>query len=117
MILIRSPADVIKAKVPAHLAHYITQLIISITTPPEHIIPEDDGHFVLITPKDTDVKLGERIGWRWTESLFEGVSYNQQYQCYNAVLLHNNQFAVTLVIPDATWLDSAIKERISPHIV
>lgn len=116
MILIRSPADLVKAKVPTHLAQFITKLITSITTPPEHIISEDDGHIVLITPRDTDVNLCQKLGRRWSESLFEGVSYDQGANCYLTVILHNNQFAVSIVVPDEPWLDISIKERIHQEI-
>ena len=116
MILIRSPADLDKAKVPTHLAQFITKLITSITTPPAHFISEDDGHIVLITPRDTDVKLCQKLGRRWSESLFEGMSYDQDSHCYVAVILHNNQFSISIVVPDEPWLDIAIKKRIHQQI-
>jgi len=116
MIFIRDQADVIKAKLPVHLAEYVTKLITSITTPPEHIISEDDGHIVLITPRDTDSNLCEKIGRRWSESMFEGVSYNQEFHCWHAVVQHNNQFVVSILIPCEAWLDISIRERIHREI-
>jgi len=112
MIVIRSPSDLSNAKVPPHLAQFITQLIISITTPPENIISEDDGHFVLITPRDTDSNLCEKIGRRWSESMFEGVCFNQEFNCWHVVVQHNNQYTISIFVQNEAWLDPAIKERI-----
>jgi hypothetical protein len=117
MIIIRSPADISKAKLPTHLAQYIEKLLTSIIEALEHYDPEDDGHIVLITPKDVDSNLCERIGRGWSESVFEAISYNKEYNCYHTVIMQNNQFAVSIVIPCEAWLDPAIRERISREMI
>jgi len=112
MIIIRSISDIQKARLPTHLARYIEKLIIGITSPPMHIIPEDDGHIICITPSDKDVSLCEKIGLRWAESMFEGCSYVHDHSCYHAVFIRGNQFTVSVIVPSDQNIDPAIIARI-----
>jgi len=116
MLIFKHLDDIPKARLPTHLAAYISKLLTSIMASLQQYDPEDDGHIALITPKDNDLNLCERIGTRWSESKFEGVSYNAEFRCYHAVVLRNNQYAISVVIPNETWLDSAIKERIQREL-
>ncbi len=112
MLVFRHLDDIPKSRLPTHLAQYIEKLLTSITASLKHYDPEDDGHVILITPTDNDSNLCERIGLRWSDSMFEGVSINKGFHCYHAVIQHNNQFTVSIIVPAEPWLDPAIKERI-----
>ena len=112
MLIFRHLDDIPKARLPPHLAAYISKLLTGIMISLQQYDPEDDGHIALITPRDNDHNLCERVGRQWSESMFEGVSYNSEVRCFHAVVLRNNQFAISIIIPDEAWLDSAIKKRI-----
>jgi hypothetical protein len=116
MLIFRHQDDIPKARLPPHLAQYIDKLLTSITASLQHYDPEDDGHIILITPKDVDINLCERIGRKWSESAFEGVSYSKEFNCYHAIILQNNQFAVSIIIPREAWLDPDIRDRICREI-
>ena len=111
MITIRSQADIVKARLPPHLTSYISGIFIEIIRSIPHYNPDNDGHIILITPRDTDENLCVTIGSRWSDNMFEGVSYNTEFRSYHAVILANNQFATSVIIPSEAWLDSAIRER------
>lgn len=116
MLIFKHQDEIPKARLPTHLAAYISKLLTSITASLQQYDPEEDGYILCITPTDTDCKLCERIGRRWAESTFEGVSYNPEFRCYHAVVLRNNQYAISIIIPDEAWLDCAIKERIQEEM-
>jgi len=116
MLIFKHLDDIPKARLPTHLAQYISNLITSITALLQHYNPEEDGHIVLITSKDTDSNLCKMIGRGWSESTFEAISYNKEYNCYHAVIMNNNQFAVSILIPREAWLESAIRDRICREI-
>ena len=114
MIVIRSPADISNARLPSPIAAHLDKLFVSILRSVPDFNPENDGHLILITPSDTDAELCSKIGRRWADSCFEGVRYDQR--CYHAVILHNNQFTVSIIVPDEPWLDPVIRERMIREI-
>jgi len=61
---------------------------------------------------DMDADLCEALGKRYTDNMWEGVSYNEEYRCHHAVFITNNQFTVSLLVsfPDPK-IDPAIVER------
>ena len=101
------------ARLPTHLAEYITSLLKNLNLTLPHYDPEEDGFLALATPRDTDISLGERLGRRWSESCFEGISYDQTARCFLTLILRNNQYCIQIVIPDEPWLDAAIRERLN----
>lgn len=73
--------------------------------------PNVDGHTVLIEKHDTDDAIRCAIGGQTLrDALFEGVTYEDGH--FITCLLFNNQFGISIVIPDAPWLDLAVRERL-----
>ena len=78
--------------------------------------PEDDGYIVLIEPGDVDRVLSDLdMPWRLSEVPFEGVTIVDQ--CFHAVYLANNQFALGFLIPDESWLPGELRRVLEAHLV
>ena len=112
MIMFSSLADVQKARLPPHLLPTVTNHMKTILSAcGAGYDSSEDGGLVLVTTSDTDVSLAERLGCKWRESGFEGVSHDRTARCYSTMILHNNQFGITILIPDEPWLEQAIRNR------
>lgn len=116
MIVFRSLADVSKARLPPHLIEPVLKTMQAILKAHPAYDPDNDGHLVLITPTDTDESLGERLGYKWQDSCFEGVSYDPESRVFSTMILRNNQFAISILISDEPWLPSAIRARIASQM-
>ncbi len=73
MLTFRHTEEIPTARLPTNLAQYVEKLLSSISAAYQHYDPEDDGCIIVITPKDLDKNLCERLGRKWSESTFEGV--------------------------------------------
>jgi hypothetical protein len=111
MISFKKPGDIPKARLPTHLAALIETLLTRITAQPDYD-PTADGYLVLVTPNDSDETLTARFGFRWSESMIEGVIYDPSARCYHLVLLRDNQCAYSIIIPDEPWLPESIREKV-----
>ena len=73
--------------------------------------PEADGWTVLVEPGDSEEMIGTAIGGHSPlDAPFEGVTF--EYGCFVAVWLANNQFGITVVVPDAPWLPPELRARL-----
>lgn len=72
--------------------------------------PEEDGFIVLIEEGDTDNAVAAMYGYTLLNAVFEEVHVEDGY--FVAYVLHNNQFGITWIIPDALWLDTRLRERL-----
>lgn len=116
MIAIRSPADLKHSLLPENLHRAVSEVLANIQDAHgETYNPDDDGHIIVITPADKDVYLAERLGSRYRDSMFEGVSYNINTRTWHVIYLQNNQCTMSLIISDAEWLDPGIRQRICPE--
>ncbi len=73
----------------------------------EEYVPEDDGHVVLLEPGDTDDDVRAAIGYALRDAPFEGCVYEDGF--FLTCVLFNNQYGISIVIPDAPWLDPAVR--------
>ncbi|TLM63585.1 MAG: hypothetical protein FDZ69_12340 [Deltaproteobacteria bacterium] len=112
MITIRSPGDIERARLPPHLVAPVTKHLQHILDAYPAYDSDDHGHLILVTPSDTDAKLGQQLGRRWGENGFEGVEYDAAHRCFVAVVLRNNEHAITILVPDEPWLDPDIRQRL-----
>lgn len=112
MISIRSPGDIEKARLPPHLVAPASKHLQHILDAYSAYDPDAHGHLVLVTPKDTDAGLGLSLGRKWCECGFEGVEYDIAHRCFVAVMLKDNEHAVTILVPDEPWLEPAIRQRL-----
>lgn len=111
MLIFRTPADIPKARLPPHLHQLMTLQMKALQIAYTSYNADEDGHLILITPTDTDSQLCKKLGLFWSENLFEGVLYNTHYKIFITMILRNNQFGITLLIPDEPWLETGIRTR------
>lgn len=117
MITIRSSTDLDRARLPTDLHTYTSRLFDNLlSVHGTGYNPDDDGYIVVVTPTDTDATLSERLGSRWQESLFEGISYSPDTAIWHIVYLLNNQYTMSVLVSDAAWLDPAIRKRIEQYM-
>jgi hypothetical protein len=77
--------------------------------------PEDDGYLVLIEPGDVDRVLDDLdMPWRLSEVPFEDVTVVDR--CFHAVYIPNNQFALSILVPDEDWLPEDVRRHLESHI-
>lgn len=112
MIVIKCKEDISTARLPPHIAQFADKIMSGILRTNPDYSPSDDGFIVIVTPKDMDATLGLELGARYTDNMWQGVSYNKEYRCYHGVLTTNNQFTLSLLVsyPDSR-IDPAIVER------
>jgi len=117
MVTIRSAADLHKARLPTALHTYTSRLFDKLlSVHGTGYNPDDDGYIVVVTSTDTDATLSERLGSRWQESLFEGISYNPNTAIWHIVYLLNNQYTMSALVSDAPWLDPDIRKRVEQYM-
>jgi hypothetical protein len=86
----------------------------SIVATPEYR-PEDDGYLVLIEPDDVNRVLSDLdMPWRLSEVPFEAVTMVDGL--FHAVYIPNNQFALSILVPDADWLPEDVRGHLEAHI-
>ncbi|MDD2272990.1 MAG: hypothetical protein PHP95_06815 [Desulfuromonadaceae bacterium] len=67
--------------------------------------PVDDGYVVLVDQHTTDADALELIGRSWPDVRLEGATFDRETNCFLTVWLANNQFGLSIVVPDEPWLD------------
>ena len=76
--------------------------------------PVEDGHVAVLQETDTDATVSAVLGHPLREVLFEGCSY--AHGCFVACVLFNNQFGISVIVPDAAWLDPALRVRLTQDL-
>ncbi|MEN6375074.1 MAG: hypothetical protein ABFD75_09885 [Smithella sp.] len=113
MIAIRSPADLKRSRLPENLHRAVSRVLADVLEAYGGAYkPQDDGFIYVLTPTDTDAYLSERLGKRYQDSMFEGISYDSDTRTWHVIYLQNNQCAISLIISDAEGLDQDIRQRI-----
>lgn len=112
MITIRTAADLAEARLPPALHNAAHSLFASIISTHKALYrPDDDGYIVIVTSSDTDACLVDSLGWKWRDSLFEGVSLDSATWVWHAVILRDNQFTLSILALDE-GLDAGIRQRL-----
>ena len=111
----RSIEDVERAGLPDDVSRVVRGtlegLIDAYAETGETYNPANDGWTVLVEPEDTDDAIGGVIGGSTLrDAPFEGVAHDDGL--FVAVWLANNEFGMSLVIPDEPWLDPAARARL-----
>lgn len=106
MLSFRSMADIEaqRPRIPPRIINCLTRVMQGLLNAYKDYDPEDDGYVVLITPQTTNADAVELMGRPWIDARLEGVSYDQESRCFNACVLFNNQFGVSIIVPDDSWL-------------
>ena len=77
--------------------------------------PEDDGYLVLLESDDVGRVLDDLdMPWRLSEVPFEAVELIDG--CFHAVYIPNNQFALSILVPDAEWLPDEVRRHLEDHL-
>ena len=95
----------------ATVKELIEQLITAYSPPGRAYDPEDDGYIILIEPDDADRTLDEL--WddaKLTNLYWEGIFLQGDF--YIGIVLMNNEYGLTFVIPDADWVTGELRELI-----
>ena len=72
--------------------------------------PDTEGPVVLAERGDTDDDWRNLMGCALSAAPFEGATL--EHGCFVAVVLMNNQFGYTIVVPAAPWLDPKALSRL-----
>ena len=77
--------------------------------------PHDDGYVALLEAGDVDRVLSDLdMPWRLSEVPFEAVTIVDG--CFHAVYLPNNQFALSILVPNEEWLPKDVRRHLEAHI-
>ena len=71
---------------------------------------ESDGYTVLVEEGDTDAELEAEVGYNLREAVLEGGYREGGVFC--TCVLHNNQYGVSFLVPDAPWLDRVVRAKL-----
>ena len=74
--------------------------------------PDTHGYVILIEPGDTQIDLPELKGTMAALS-WDGVTKRDGH--YHAVYLTNNSWALEVVVHDADWLPTEIRDNLDAH--
>ena len=114
MISFKSFIEVEAARLPSPLdalvQRLLTQLQNAYSSAGYEYRPEDDGYIVLLEDNDTVSETAPHYGYTLLDVAFEDVRFADG--CFICYALHNNQFGITWVIPDASWLDKRLRTRL-----
>jgi hypothetical protein len=64
---------------------------------------DHDGYALVLEESDTDKDIQKVTGASFENLLWEGVYL--RHNCFVGVILFNNQFGLTIIIPDKQWLN------------
>jgi hypothetical protein len=115
----RSLEDVDRALLPDDLLKVVRGtlkgLIDAYAEAGETFDPDEDGYTVLVERGDTDEVTRAAIGgYTLRDALFEGAVY--EHGCFLTCVLFNNQFGVSIVVPDEPWLDPEVRARLASDL-
>jgi hypothetical protein len=93
----------------------VESLVLPVIAATPEYRPEDDGYLVLIEPDDVDRVLSDLdMPWRLSEVPFEAVIVIEGL--FHAVYIPNNQFALSILVPDEDWLPEDVRRHLEAHI-
>ncbi|MFW5858128.1 MAG: hypothetical protein ACOCX4_09635 [Planctomycetota bacterium] len=68
------------------------------------------GATVVVERGDTDADAVRVLGYPLTAAVLEGATLEDG--CFVTCTLHDNEFGYSIVVPDADWLDPALREKL-----
>lgn len=111
----RSLEDIQRAGLPDDVSRVVRDslkcLIDAYANSGDRYDPDDDGITVLIEKGDSDDTVRRAIGGSTLlDAVLEGVVFDRGV--FLTVVLFNNEAGVTIAVPDAPWLDPAVRARL-----
>lgn len=94
---------------------YLSHIIDSNTSSTHKYNPTEDGYLVLIEKSDlrrtlTDIGISKKL----VEIPFEGVTKIDDF--YHAVYVPNNQFTLSFLIPDESWIPENLRKHLEDYL-
>lgn len=115
MYVFKSMADLAKVPLNHPCRNFVLKIVRLMIMDGLGYDPEADGYAVLLEPQDLTLSaLLPEVSLPLCRMPWEGVIREQGL--YHGVVLTNNQFAIDIVIPDAEWLTSDIRESLEAHL-
>lgn len=74
--------------------------------------PDNDGWVILVEQTTSDIEIQELFGAPLQDISLEGVTYDSRSKCFLTLNLSNNQFGITIVIPDQPWIPKELRNRL-----
>jgi hypothetical protein len=113
MLTFKSPEDLEQVRdIPLYAT--IKEVITPYINDPSYR-PQDDGYVALLGPGDVDRVLSDLdMPWRLSEVPFEAVTMVDGL--FHAVYIPNNQFALSILVPDEEWLPDDVRGHLEAHI-
>ncbi len=68
------------------------------------------GATVVVAEGDTDADAVRALGYSLIDAVLEGATLEDG--CFVTCTLHDNEFGYSIVVPDAGWLDPALREKL-----
>lgn len=123
MLIFKSLEDVAKARLPSRLDGLVRRSVeeaIRAGDFPEEghpYDPEADGYVVLLQPGDDRRRLTELGLENPVDGLtFESLQVDPHSRAFVGCFLANNQFALTIILPDASWLHGGVRQRMTDKL-
>lgn len=110
----RSLEDVEAAALPPPLKEVVRGVVKGIVDayePYGGYDPESTGYTILIEEGDSDADVEAEVGYNLRTAMFEGGF--SEGGCFLNCTLHNNEYGISWVVPDAPWLDPKIRARLA----
>lgn len=111
MIIIHSPAELTKARLPPNVRHAARCTLQNIIDAYGTDYP-DDNYVVIIDQTTTDLDAMSLFGRTWCDALLEGISYQRETRCFLTCVLFNNESGVSVIVPDAAWLNPEFRAKL-----
>lgn len=106
MLTFRSLTDVNQVQLPPkHRCAVMCAMRSLLAAYGEGFDPDDDGYVVLVDQHTTDADALELMGQSWPDVRLEGTTFDRETNCFLTIWLANNQFGLSIVVPDEPWLD------------
>jgi len=113
MITFKNHAEVEQAQLQPHIKKVVSCCMQSLLDAyGTKYDPENDGWVILLDSSTTDNHALELFGMSWQAVRMEGMTYDRDAKCFITCSLSNNQFGITMVIPDLPWLARALRGRL-----
>lgn len=65
--------------------------------------PKQDGCLLILKKSDSDQSIQQFFGVNFQNVLWEGL--RKEHNCFIRIVLFNNQYSLTVIIPDESWLN------------
>ena len=120
MLCFRSPKDVEDAHLSPDLRRIardaLTRLVLSYADSGFPYDPDVDGYVVLSDDTGDEPELARLLGTPFPEALLEDVTHDREAGCFVAVFLSNNEFGLTILVPDTPALLPKVREKLRSYL-